>query len=172
MANSTNGNIVHELNYVTTNRFYVEVDSAIAASFTGCSGLGARIQKQVVHEGGVNDQQRVYLGHVEFSDVTLKRGLTDNPGFWNWINEAFGEQSSTSRRNVNILVFNQAGETMMSWTLIGAVPVGWKAPELQADGNTVGIEELTLAYEGLEVGKDKGGGNSTTRMKSGFFESR
>ncbi len=61
---------------------------------------------------------------------------------------------------------------MMSWTLIGAVPVGWKAPELQADGNTVGIEELTLAYEGLEVGKDKGGGNSTTRTKSGFFESR
>ncbi|MEA5598427.1 phage tail protein [Rivularia sp. UHCC 0363] len=171
MANSTNGNVGHELNYVTTNRFYVEIGSEIAASFTGCSGLGAKIQKQVTHEGGVNDQQRIHLGHVEFSDVTLKRGLTDNPGFWNWINETFGEQSS-SRRNVNILVFNQAGETMMSWTLIGAVPVAWKAPELQADGNTVGIEELTLAYEGLEVGKEKGGGNISTRTKSGYFESK
>ena len=162
----------YELNYVTANRFYVEMESSITASFSECSGLGVKIKKETYLEGGVNDQQRIYLGHVEFSDVTLKRGLTDNPGFWNWINEAFGEQSSTSRRNVNILVFNQAGETMMSWTLIGAVPVAWKAPELQADGNAVGIEELTLAYEGLQVGKDKGGGNSTTRMKSGFFESR
>ena len=171
MANSTNGNVGHELNYVTTNRFYVEIDSTIAASFSGCSGLGATIQKEVTHEGGVNDQQRIHFGHVEYSDVTLKRGLSDNTGFWIWINETFGEQAS-SRRNVNILVFNQAGETMMSWTLIGAVPVAWKAPELQADGNAVGIEELTLAYEGLELGKEKGGGNSTTRMKSGFFESK
>ncbi|WP_414625124.1 phage tail protein [Calothrix sp. CCY 0018] len=172
MASSTNGNIVHELNYVTTNRFYVEVDSAIAASFSECSGLGANIQKKIIHEGGVNDQQRVYLGYIEFSDVTLKRGVTDHPGFWNWINEVFDEQKKTSRRNVNILVFNQAGETMMSWTLIGAIPIGWKAPALQADGNAVGIEELTLAYEGLQVGKEKGGGNSTTRMSSGFFESQ
>ncbi|MFH7030951.1 MAG: phage tail protein [Heteroscytonema crispum UTEX LB 1556] len=173
MPSSTNGNIAHELNYVTTNRFYVEVDSAIAASFTECSGLGANIQKKIIHEGGVNDQQRVYLGYVEFSDVTLKRGLTDDPGFWNWINEVFDEQKPTSRRNVNILVFNQAGETMMSWTLIGAIPIAWKAPGLQADGNAVGIEELTLAYEGLQVGKQGGGRNSTTRMqKSGFFSSQ
>ncbi len=167
-----NSNVNHELNYVTTNRFYIEIESAIAASFTECSGLGAQIQKKVVHEGGVNDQQRVYLGHVEFSDVTLKRGVTDHPGFWNWISEAFNESSAISRRNVNILVFNQAGETMMSWTLIGAVPVGWKAPSLQADGNAAAIEELTLAYEGLQVGKEKGGGNKSTRSQSGFFASK
>ena len=171
MANSINGKVGHELNYVTTNRFYIEMGSEIAASFTGCSGLGAKIQKQVTHEGGANDRQRIHLGHIEFSDVTLKRGLTDNPGFLNWIKGVFGEQSSASRRSVSILLFNQAGETMMSWNLIGAVPVGWKAPELQADGNAVGIEELTLAYEGLELGKDKGGGNLTTRTSSGDYES-
>ncbi len=172
MAGSSNSNVTHELNYVTTNRFYIEIESSIAASFTECSGLGAQIQKKVIHEGGVNDQQRVYLGQVEFNDVTLKRGVTDHPGFWNWISEVFNEQGKTSRRNVNILVFNQAGETMMSWTLIGAVPIAWKAPALQADGNAVAIEELTLAYEGLQFGKEKGGGNRSTRMKSGFFESK
>lgn len=173
MAGSgNNGNISHELNYVTANRFYVEISSAIAASFTECTGLSVQVKKNVFFEGGVNDQQRIYLGHAEFSDVTLKRGVTDHPGFWNWINEVFDEQKKTSRRNVNILVFNQAGETMMSWTLIGAIPIAWKTPTLQADGNAVAIEELTLAYEGLQVGKDKGGGNTTTRMKSGFFQSK
>jgi phage tail-like protein len=166
---ANNGKVEHELNYVTTNRFYVEIDKTIAASFNECSGLGMQIKKTVFHEGGVNDQQRIYLGQAEFSDVTLKRGITDHQGFWKWISSVFTQTST--RRNVNILVFNQAGETMMSWTLIGAVPIAWKTPALQADGNAVAIEELTLAYEGLKVGKDKGGGNSTSRMQSGFFSS-
>jgi len=169
MAGNNNSNVTHELNYVTTNRFYVEIDKSIAASFSECSGLSVQIKKNVFYEGGVNDQQRIYLGQAEFADVTLKRGVTDNQGFWKWISSIFTEKST--RRNVNILVFNQAGETMMSWTLIGAVPIGWKAPALQADGNAVAIEELTLAYEGLKVGKDKGGGNPTTRTQSGFFSS-
>jgi phage tail-like protein len=78
-------------------------------------------------------------------------------------------QSKNQRRNVNILLFNQAGETMQCWTLIGAVPVGWKAPALQANANSAAIEELTLAYEGLKVQKSaaesKGGG--ATYLKSG-----
>ncbi|MHC5778220.1 phage tail protein [Nostoc sp.] len=172
MGSNGNSSVAHELNYVTSNRFYVEIDSSIAASFTECTGLSVQIKKNVFHEGGVNDQQRVFLGHAEFEDVTLKRGVTDNSGFWQWINQVFIENGTTSRRNVNILVFNQAGETMMSWTLIGAIPIAWKTPTLQADGNTVGIEELTLTYEGLQVGKEQGGGNTTTRMSSGFFESR
>jgi phage tail-like protein len=171
MAANTNGNISHELNYVTTNRFYLEIDSTIAASFNESTGLSVQIKKDVYHEGGINDQQRIFLGQAEFGDVTLKRGITDHPGFWNWINQVFSEGGATARRNVNILVFNQAGETMMSWTLIGAIPVAWKTPTLQADGNAVAIEEITLAYEGLQVGQDKGGGNIVTRTKSGFFQS-
>jgi phage tail-like protein len=169
---ANNGNITHELNYVTTNRFYVEIDSSIAASFAECSGLSVQIKKNVFQEGGVNDQQRIYLGHTEFADVTLKRGVTDHPGFWNWINAVFDEQKKTSRRNVNILIFNQAGETMMSWTLIGAIPITWKTPALQADGKAVGIEELTLAYEGLQVARSTGGGISVQRnQKTGYFVS-
>ncbi|AVH73341.1 phage tail protein [Nostoc sp. 'Lobaria pulmonaria (5183) cyanobiont'] len=169
---SNNGNITHELNYVTTNRFYVEIDNTIAASFTECSGLSVQIKKNVFNEGGVNDQQRIYLGHTEFADITLKRGVTDHPGFWNWMSTVFDEKKKTSRWNVNILIFNQAGETMMSWTLIGAIPIAWKTPALQADGNAVVIEELTLAYEGLQVARATGGGISVQRnQKTGYFVS-
>jgi phage tail-like protein len=149
----------NQLNFVTTNRFYVEIDKMIAASFIECGGLGVQIKKNVFHEGGVNNQQRIYLGQTDFTDVTLKRGLTDHHGFWNWMNELFDEKiKPVKRRNVNILLFDRSGATMMSWTLIGAIPIGWKTPALQADGNAVAIEELTLAYEGLTVGKSSGGG--------------
>lgn len=167
-------NKYNQLKFVTTNRFYVEVGSEIAASFSECGGLGVQVKKNVIHEGGVNDQQRIYLGQTDFTDVTLKRGLTDHQGFWKWLNELFDENRLVSRRNVNILLFDRSGETMMSWTLIGAIPVGWKTPALQADGNAVAIEELTLAYEGLTVGKKKGGGNliKTRNTPTGFFDSQ
>ena len=169
-VNGVNGTINHELNYVTTNRFYLELDSQIVASFTECSDITVQIQKQTYYEGGVNEQQRIFLEHATFSDVTLKRGVTNNTDFWDWLSQAF-QAAGIFRNNVNILVFNQSGEIMQSWTLIGAIPVGWKAPALQADGTAVAIEELTLAFEGLQVGKTAGGGTIVQRDSSGYFPS-
>jgi phage tail-like protein len=164
----------NQLNFVTTNCFYVEIKGEIAASFTECGGLGVQIKKNVFREGGVNNQQRIYLGQPEFTDVTLKRGITDHPGFWNWLNQLFDETKATERKNINILLFDRSGETMMSWTLVGAIPVGWKTPALQADGNAVAIEELTIAYEGLTISQQTGGGNPVRLRdpRSGFFDSK
>jgi phage tail-like protein len=160
-------------NYVTANRFYVEMESTIKASFTECQGLSAKVKKEVYSEGGVNDQQRILLGQVEFTDVTLKRGVTDDQAFWEWASQILSADQK-ERRNVNILVFNQAGEAMQCWTLIGAVPIGWKAPSLQANSTSAAIEELTLAHEGLAVAKGatpRLGGGVTPQVgrKDGFF---
>ena len=157
MVQSSERNSNVQNNYVTANRFYVEMESTITASFSECSGLGVQIKREAIHEGGLNDQQRVVLGQAEFSDITLKRGITDSMTFWQWIEDVLSSKPN-QRRNINILLFNQAGETMQCWTLIGAVPVGWKAPALQADASTVAIEELTLAYEGLKITQSRGGG--------------
>lgn len=176
---SKNGTVTHELNYVTSNRFYVEIENQITASFTECDGLGIQVKKETFFEGGVNDQQRILLGQAEFSDVTLRRGISDDPVFWDWIKPLFEQRNANQgiqqhRRNINILVFNQAGETMQCWTLIGSVPIGWKAPSLQADATTVAIEELTLAYEGVKVAFKAGGGGASIlqgRDQSGYFPS-
>ncbi|MBD2072908.1 phage tail protein [Phormidium sp. FACHB-592] len=152
------------LNYVTTNRFYVEIASDIKAAFSECSGLDVQIEKDVYQEGGVNNQQRIFLKQARFGDLTLKRGITEDPEFWNWIHQSL-IAGKTRRRDVNILVFNQAGETMQVWSLLGAVPIGWKTPSLNADSNTVALEELVLAYEGLRV-KHKQPGN-TALLQSG-----
>lgn len=140
----------YQLNYVSANRFYVQIGSTIKASFSECSGLGVTIDHQTFQEGGVNNQQRFFIGKSTFSDVTLKRGITDDLTFWTWINQVLNGVSK-QRKYIDILLFNQAGETMQTWTLAGAIPVAWKAPSLQADATSVAIEELTLAYEGLIV---------------------
>lgn len=168
-----NGVVAHELNYVTTNRFYVEMESQITASFSECSGLGVTVKRDVQREGGVNDQQRILLGQAEFSDITLKRGITNDFAFWDWMNATLSD-TKKERRNINILLFNQAGETMQCWTLIGAIPVGWKAPGLQAETDKAAIEELILAYEGLKIIRSSGGGatiHTTGRDATGYFPS-
>ncbi|MBX2865163.1 MAG: phage tail protein [Leptolyngbyaceae cyanobacterium MAG.088] len=158
-------------NYVTANRFYVEIDSQISASFSECSGIGVTLKTQSIVEGGVNGQQRFFIDNPEFSNVILKRGITDSVDFWAWI-KAVLTNTSKQRRNVSILLFNQAGETMQAWTLVGAIPVGWKADALQANAESVALEELTLAYEGLKI--EKGGGSDPTKgeprdHKTGYF---
>ncbi|BAY81579.1 hypothetical protein NIES267_10560 [Calothrix parasitica NIES-267] len=162
------------LNYITGNRFYVGIESSISASFSECQGLGVKVKYETYHEGGVNDQQRIFLGQPEFSEVTLKRGMSDDLVFWNWASQVMKTDGNKAieRRNVNISVFNQAGETMQCWTLIGAVPVGWKAPSLAADSTNVAIEELTLIYEGIKVAKS--GSHSATSLNgrnNGYFGS-
>ena len=161
----------HELNYVTANRFYVEINNDIKACFTECSGVSVQIDKEVYLEGGVNNQQRVFLKQTKFNDVVLKRGITNDTIFWEWIRQVL-EGNPKKRINVTILVFNQAGETMQSWTLIGAIPVGWKTSPLQANSNTVGIEELTLAYEGLNIEGSKKNIQGQNRDSKGFFPSK
>ncbi|MGD1852684.1 MAG: phage tail protein [Leptolyngbyaceae cyanobacterium] len=180
MANDNKSAVSNAADYVTTNRFYVEIESKITASFTECTGLGVQVKKETIDEGGLNEQQRVLLGKPDFSDVTLKRGLSGNQVFWNWLSALFnprgkGIEIKEYRRNINILVFNQAGHIQQCWTLIGAVPIGWQAPSLQADGSTVAIEELTLAYEGLNITFGSGGGGASIlskgRSDTGYFES-
>ncbi|MFW6359386.1 MAG: phage tail protein [Chroococcales cyanobacterium] len=188
-----NGKKIHGLNYITSDRFYVEIEnqSYISACFSECSGLSAKVNYDTYFEGGVNNQQRIILSHTQFSEVTLKRGLTNDLVFWGWASRMLTQLEpsknrniDTKRRNINILLFNQAGETIQCWTLIGAVPVAWSAPSLQADSSSVAIEELTLAYEGLKVivnlNPDKpqgtlGGGamfhSGRDKQSGGFFPS-
>jgi phage tail-like protein len=127
-------------------------DSTIVACFTECSGLSAKVNFETYFEGGNNSQQKIFLGHTSFSEITLKRGVTDDLSFWTWFTA-----TTSRRRNIRILLFNQAGETRQCWSLIGAVPVSWQAPSLQADGSNVAIEELTLAIEGMTVATTGGG---------------
>ncbi|MEE3717254.1 phage tail protein [Tumidithrix elongata RA019] len=156
--------------YVTANRFYVEMmpDASIVACFNECSGLGVTIEAKKISEGGVNDQQRILLGGRTINDITLKRGVTDDLSFWNWVTA-----TTNRRRNIRILVFNQAGETKQCWTLIGAVAVGWKAPTLTADSTQVAMEEITIACEGLTVAATGGGAATvvTRNATSGAFPS-
>ena len=155
-------------NYVTSQRFYVyiEGDNEPSACFSECSGLSFKSKVKRFFEGGVNDRERLLIGQPKFKPIKLKRGVTDNMVFWEWINQVWSPnpQQPGIRRNINIIVFNPAGDGMQCWKVIGSFPMSWKAPALKAKAKNLAMEELKLGFEGLEISTEI---NSGTTLLSG-----
>lgn len=119
-----------------------------SGAFSECSGLEASMEPMTIQEGGQNWGAPQRMGRVHFGTVILKRGLTKTDDLWTWFN-LVGQGAYAQRLNVSVTMFDQAGNGLFSWTLLRAMPVKFKAPELSGDNNQVAIEELHLVHEGL-----------------------
>lgn len=119
-----------------------------SAAFSECSGLEATMEPRTIKEGGRNWGAVQRVGAVNFGTVVLKRGLTRTADLWAWFS-LVGQGASAQRLNVSITMFDQDGRGIFSWTLKGAMPVKFRAPDLNARNHDVAIEELHLVHEGL-----------------------
>ncbi len=101
-------------------------------------------------EGGENNYVHKLPGRLKVSNVTLKRGLVKSNEFLTWCMKAALEKPM-DRRNVSIVLFDQAANTVMRWNFLNAFPVKWVGPQFTADSTTLAIESVELAHEGLTV---------------------
>jgi phage tail-like protein len=119
-----------------------------SGAFSECSGLEATMEPKTIKEGGRNWGAAQRMGAISFSTVVLKRGLTNTDDLWAWFS-LVGEGAYAQRLNVTITMFDQSGKGIFSWKLLKAMPIKFKAPDLNASNNEVAIEELHLVHEGL-----------------------
>jgi phage tail-like protein len=127
-------------------------DAALCGgAFAECTGLEATMEPKVIKEGGSNYGALQRAGPVTFGTVILKRGVTSTRDLWNWFKVVNDRGAYAYRLNVTINVYDIAGEAVLAWKLQKALPVKFKAADLNARGTEVGIEELHLAHEGLAL---------------------
>jgi len=89
-------------------------------------------------------------GLVKYNNITLKRGLMEgDTEFIDWINTI--EMNAVERRDITIQLLNERHEPVCTWGVKNAFPVRYSGPRLQANANTIAIEELELAHEGLSL---------------------
>jgi len=119
-----------------------------SGAFSECSGLEVTMEPKTIKEGGRNWGAAQRMGAINFGTVVLKRGLTSTADLWAWFS-LVGEGAYAQRLNVTITLFDQAGQGLFSWTLLRAMPIKFKAPDLRASNTEVAIEELHLVHEGL-----------------------
>jgi phage tail-like protein len=134
----------------TTGKFLVSIDGITAGSFTEVSGLDVSIDVIDYREGnsgGPFDQKLPGLNRV--SNVTLKRGLTQDFSLWAWMNNVV--TGNIQRTTVHITLLDQTDKPVLAWKLKNAWPCKWTGPVLNANSGDVAIETLEIAHEGLEL---------------------
>jgi phage tail-like protein len=121
-----------------------------SGAFAECTGLEATMEPKVIKAGGLNYGPVQRSGPVSFATVILKRGMTTTRDLWNWFQLVAGG-AYAYRLAAEIVMKGPAGEPVVTWKLARALPVKFKAADLNARGTDVGIEELHLAHEGLTL---------------------
>lgn len=121
-----------------------------SGAFAECTGLEATMEPKVIKAGGANYGGAQRAGPVSFATVVLKRGMTATRDLWTWF-QAVNGGGYAMRLSVEIAMQNAKGETVLTWGLKRALPVKFKAADLNARGTEVGVEELHLAHEGLQL---------------------
>jgi phage tail-like protein len=122
------------------------------AGFQECSGISMTVD--VIEYRNGNDKEnsaRKLTGLAKVSDVTLKRGIIGSLTLYKWIDQIRnGDQSAL--RTVTIQLQNEDHTAIvMTWKLLRARIVKHTTGPLNAKGSDVAMEELTLAYERLEL---------------------
>lgn len=140
-------------------KFRVKWDGRYVA---GVSKVGAlkRTTDVVEHrEGGDPSTVRKSPGQSKYEAITLERGVTHDAEFEKWANKVWnfgaglGAEVSLAdfRKDIIIDVFNEAGQKVLSYRVYRCWVSEYQAlPELDASGNAVAIQTMTLQHEGWE----------------------
>src|SRR6187399_684896 len=125
--------------------FRVEIGGIFRGSFQEVSGLDSSIDVAEYREGG-NANPSVYKlpGRSKYSNVTCKRGITDDDSLWNWHMQWVKGDPAAQRLAVGIVLLDRTGRERMRWHCEAAWPVKWTGPTFNAKGNEVAIETFEI----------------------------
>jgi phage tail-like protein len=122
------------------------------AGFQECSGMSMSVD--VIEYRNGNDKEnapRKLIGLTRVSDVTLKRGIIGSLNLYRWLDQ-IRNGDHAAFRTVTIQLQNEDHtEIVMTWKLLRARIIKHTSGPFNAKGTDVAMEELTLAYERLEM---------------------
>ena len=139
---------------IHTARYSLRVvwDGEQIAGVRRVRGLGQLTELVTIHDGSDPNASRVIVGPTKFEPVTIERGITHDDAFEKWARAVQQGAGPAPRKDVRIELHDGERRITAAWVLKGALPIKFEAPDLNAASNDVAIEQLTLAYEGLELG--------------------
>jgi phage tail-like protein len=127
--------------------FLVEIDGVARAAFSEVSGLESETAV-IEYRTGNDNAIRKLPGLTKFANITLRRGVTQDPELWNWRKSIV--EGNPDRRNGSIILLDDQRNPVVRWNFRNGWPCKWEGPALNAKANEVAIETLEIAHEGLE----------------------
>jgi phage tail-like protein len=131
--------------------FAIEIDGVTIAQFKEVSGISAEIQ---TIEHRANTVAGLPLlkklpGAKKYGDLTLKRGRTDNKALWDWLKQVQDGNVTAARKNGSVTLFDYSHGEVSRFNFINAWPSKVSIGSLNAGGNDILLEEVTIVHDGL-----------------------
>jgi phage tail-like protein len=126
--------------------------AGVEAGFCECSVI--EFEVGVVEYRNGNDKEnavRKLTGLQKVADVTLKRGVIGSLNLYRWLDEIRNGDQNALRTVVIQLQNEDHTDVVMTWKLLRARIIKHVSGPLNAKSSDVAIEQLTLAYERLEI---------------------
>jgi phage tail-like protein len=122
------------------------------AGFQECSEIEMSVDVIEYRAGNEKENNvRKLTGLARMKDVTLRRGIIGSLDLYTWLDQVRNGDEG-AYRTVTIQLQNEDHTaTVMTWKLRRARIVKHTSGPLNAKGTDVAMEELTLAYERLEI---------------------
>ena len=148
----------HRFDPYRTFKFRVIIDGKTVAGLSKMGALKRTTEVTKWRASNMPSSQLVMPGGSSFEGVTLEQGLSHDPIFEEWANSVYnvrdgdaGVSLAKFRKEVVVAVMNLAGQPALAYKLRRAWVSEFQAlPELDANSmNTVGIQSITLQYEGF-----------------------
>ena len=122
------------------------------AGFQECSEIGMSVDVIEYRNGNEKDNAvRKLTGLAHMNDVTLRRGIIGSLNLYQWLDQIRNGDAAAYRTVLIHLMSEDHTQTVLTWKLLRARIVKHTSGPLNAKGTDVAMEELTLAYERLEL---------------------
>jgi phage tail-like protein len=138
-------------------RFLFEVNGVEIGAFTEVTGLGVSLEVEELNEGGNNVASIKLPGRLKWTNLVLKRGITDNDALFTWINKCSGEGLNGNGNKVeklsgSVALLDGKRRPLRRWQFREAMPVRWAGPQVSASSSALATEELEVSHGGFTAG--------------------
>jgi len=128
------------------------VTSGADAGFQELSNIGMEVTVSEYRNGNESENSvRKITGLNKATDVTLKRGVIGSGRLYLWL-DAIRNGDPDQRKTVRLTLQSEDhSQVVATWVLKEARIIKYVSGPFNAKGTDVAIEELTMAYERLEM---------------------
>lgn len=123
--------------------------NSATCGFTECTGLGVELTPIEYRNGNEDITVKKIPGLKKFENIVLKRGMTGDLNFWNWMVE--GMEGQVRRTDGTIIMQDENQQEVLRWNFKNAWPCKFTGPGYNAANNEVAMETLEICHEGLEI---------------------
>ena len=130
-------------------RWQVEMDGMTQLLCKEVSGGDAEIE--IIENRATGAKGNVVVqkipGVTKYSNLILRRAVTDDMGFWSWIEKCLDGQVEGNRKNGTLTCYAPDNSAVAKFSFTNAWAAKYKHPQVDAAKNEVAVEELELAVE-------------------------